>query len=113
MYFRSVLTKLLNYGSANAAALVGLDGKAITALRIVLGAASERLTLVENQLQSLLGQPYSAELGGAIEQTCREAIEQPLSDHQGDAQWRAAMAGVIARRAVEQALSRAQNGRTG
>lgn len=95
------------YGSANAAALVGLKGGAISLLRLVVGAAAERLTLVEEQLQPLLGQVWSAELGKAVESACREAIDMPLSDQQGDAEWRRAMAGVVARRAVEQAIAAA------
>ncbi|TXS95965.1 hypothetical protein FV139_00175 [Parahaliea maris] len=91
------------YGSANAAAIVQLDGQSLSAVRLVVGAAAEKLEVID--LSHIVGKPWSEDVGRTIEAACREAISQPLSDQQGDAEWRRAMAGVVARRAVQQAIN--------
>lgn len=92
------------YGSANAAATLEHEDGRINAIRIVIGAAADQLTLVSEALAGLTGAAYSAAAGDEIERICAQAIAEPLSDHQGDGAWRRAMAGVVARRAVEAAL---------
>ncbi|MCX2980454.1 hypothetical protein EYC98_06150 [Halieaceae bacterium IMCC14734] len=92
------------YGSANAAAVLETEGEILTAIRVVIGAAADQLTLVSDALAGLTGAAYDAAAGAEIERICAQAIGTPLSDHQGDGTWRRAMAGVVARRAVEAAL---------
>lgn len=93
------------YGSANAAVVIKMDGAKITSVRIVIGAVSEKLVVISEALDGCLGGAYTLEVGQAIEKACVDAIDEPLSDQQGDGVWRKAMAGVAARRATEMALS--------
>ena len=97
------------YGSANAAAVIQLDGENIKSIRVAIGAATEKVVVVSANLDSYLGGPYSSEVGLAIQKTCSDAIGEPLSDQQGDGVWRKAMAGVAARRATEMALGKLIN----
>ena len=97
------------YGSANAAVVIQMDGEKIASIRIVIGAVSEKLVIISEALDGCLGCAYTLEVGQAIEKACVEAIDEPLSDQQGDGVWRKAMAGVAARRATEMALSNLTN----
>ncbi len=95
------------YGSANAATIVTLDGEKITSLRVVIGAVSELPVDVSDVLGDCRGQAWSDHMAQEVEQKVAAEIDQPLSDHQGHADWRKAMAGVMARRAVEAAIKNA------
>lgn len=95
------------YGSANAAAIVTLDGDKITSLRVVVGAVSALPIDVSDALSGCRGQTWSKYFAEEIEAKVSAEIADPLSDHQGDGEWRRAMAGVMARRAVETAIGRA------
>jgi CO/xanthine dehydrogenase FAD-binding subunit len=96
-----------SYGSANAAAVVALDGGRLMAARVVIGAAAERPVDAAAAVKPLLGQVPDARLAAALETACAALVAQPISDQQGDAAWRRAMAGVVARRAVMRAVARA------
>ena len=96
------------YGSANAAAIVTKDGDNISSLRVVVGAVSALPHDLSDVLTGLVGQAWSDELAGEIEAKVSAAVSNPLSDHQGDGNWRKAMAGVVARRAVAAAALKAQ-----
>ena len=95
------------YGSANAAAIVTLDGDKITSLRVVVGAVSELPVDVSDALSGCRGQAWSDHLADEIETKASAEISNPLSDHQGHGDWRRAMAGVMARRAVKAAIEKA------
>ena len=95
------------YGSANAAAVVTLDGGSIASLNVVIGAVSEQPLDATDVLSSCIGQAWSEDLGQDIEAKVSAAVSDPLSDHQGDGDWRQAMAGVMARRAVASAVAKA------
>jgi aerobic carbon-monoxide dehydrogenase medium subunit len=95
------------YGSANAAAIVTLDNDKITSLRVVVGAVSALPVDMSDALGGCRGQAWSEHLAEEIEAKASAEITDPLSDHQGDGDWRKAMAGVMARRAVETAIKRA------
>lgn len=95
------------YGSANAAAIVTLDSDKITSLRIIVGAVSALPVDISDALSDYRGQAWSEHLAEEIEAKASAAIKEPLSDHQGDGDWRRAMAGVMARRAIEAAVKRA------
>lgn len=96
-----------SYGSANAAAIVSLDGGRLTALRLVIGAVAERPIDASSALKSLLGRPFDERARQEVESTCAGLVTQPMDDQQGDATWRRAMAGVVARRALAEAFTRA------
>ncbi len=95
------------YGSANAAAIVTLDGDKITSLRVAVGAVSELPVDVSEALIGCRGQAWSDHLADEVEVKASAEISNPLSDHQGDGNWRRAMAGVMARRAIEAAIIKA------
>jgi len=95
------------YGSANAAAVVTLQGDTIASLSVVVGAVSEQPLDASEALSACVGQVWSDDLGRDIEAKVSAAVTAPLSDHQGDGTWRQAMAGVMARRAVAAAVAKA------
>ena len=96
------------YGSANAAAIVTLEGDTIASLRVVVGAVSETPVDLSEALSCCLGHSWSDQLAQDVEIKASAEISNPLSDHQGDGEWRRAMAGVMARRAVAAAIVKAQ-----
>ena len=94
------------YGSANAAAVVSLTGPKISNLRVVIGAVTALPVDVSDGLAEFVGRDWSASLGQALAERCSGLIAMPLSDHQGHGDWRRAMAGVVAARAVAAAVGR-------
>jgi CO/xanthine dehydrogenase FAD-binding subunit len=96
-----------SYGSANAAVVVALDGGRLTAARVVIGAASERPIDASAALRPLLGRTFDERAARDAEAACAALVTQPMNDQQGDAAWRRAMAGVVARRALARAVARA------
>lgn len=96
-----------SYGSANAAAVASLDGGKLTAARLVIGAVAERPIDASAALKGLLGKPFDSRAAQQLEAACAALVAHPMSDQQGDATWRRAMAGVVARRAVARAVARA------
>ncbi len=97
-----------SYGSANCAAIVQLSGEKITGLKVIIGATTELPVDASAALTDCLGQELSNDLEDFIQKSCTALITEALSDHQGDAQWRRAMAGVVARRAVRAAINTAR-----
>lgn len=95
------------YGSANAAALVTLTKGAIATLKVVIGAVSALPVDGSAALAPLIGRAWDKRAADDLETMCAALIKEPLSDHQGDGSWRRAMAGVVARRAVVDAVARA------
>ena len=92
-----------SYGSANAAAVVALDAVGrIETVQVVIGAVSERPIDASAALMRLLaGQVLDAPAATQAERVCSSLATQPLADQQGGAEYRVAMAGVVARRAIE------------
>jgi CO/xanthine dehydrogenase FAD-binding subunit len=101
------------YGSANAAVALTVADGVIASLRLVIGAVADRLVDASEALAFCIGQSWSDALASKVEHCCAGLIDQPLSDHQGDGEWRKAMAGVVAQRAMGRAVARAvaQEGR--
>jgi CO/xanthine dehydrogenase FAD-binding subunit len=95
------------YGSANAAVQVSLNKGTITALTVVIGAASALPIDASSALAHLIGRPWDTRAADEAEAACAALIKEPLSDQQGDGAWRRAMAGVMARRAAADAIARA------
>jgi CO/xanthine dehydrogenase FAD-binding subunit len=96
-----------SYGSANAAAVVALDGGKLSNARVVIGAVAERPIDATPALRALLGRPFDERAAQHAEAACAALVTQPMNDQQGDATWRRAMAGVVARRALARAVARA------
>jgi carbon-monoxide dehydrogenase medium subunit len=95
------------YGSANAAAVLKLaDGK-ITDLQLVIGAVAEQLVEASDAAAFLVGQVWCAEAAERLKTAVSELITEPLSDQQGNGEWRRAMAGVMAARACAAAVGAA------
>lgn len=96
------------YASANAAALAVLDDSGqLASARLTIGAVTEQPI----DLTAAITQPIAegGDLDAGITAACAAAITQPLSDQQGHGEYRAAMAGVIARRAMAAAVTSAQD----
>lgn len=98
------------YGSANAAVTVAMDGGKIGSLHAVVGAVSDLPEDISSALENFLGEVWSDTLADKIEAQVSNAIGKPLSDHQGDGEWRRAMGGVVVRRAIEAAIKKAGEG---
>jgi hypothetical protein len=64
---------------------------------------------VSGAVKDCVGQAWSGALAELVEARAAAAVAEPLSDHQGDGAWRQAMAGVMARRAVNAAVVRAKS----
>ena len=95
-----------SYGSANAAAIVSLDGSKISSLNVVIGAVSALPIDISHGLSRFIGQEWDDSLGDSLADTCSGLVSEPLSDHQGDGEWRRAMGGIMAQRAVASAVKR-------
>lgn len=94
------------YGAANAACVVAVDDDgALSTLSLAVGGASDLPVLLTDRVSGLLGKPARESTLSQVEQIAADAIKTPLSDHQGHAEYRKAMAGVMARRAVAGALA--------
>jgi carbon-monoxide dehydrogenase medium subunit len=98
------------YGSANAAALVRMDGGKIAHARLVIGAVAEQPIDADSAVQALIGQAFTPALAAQLEARCVALVRAPLSDAQGRGDWRQAMAGVVARRAIAAAIAKAGQG---
>lgn len=99
------------YGSANAAVQVQCDESGrLAQLRVAIGAVSERLLLPDMSGNGLLGRVPDASLLQAFSDHCVAAVAEPLSDQRGHGQYRQAMAGVAAVRALEAALREIRGG---
>jgi CO/xanthine dehydrogenase FAD-binding subunit len=95
------------YGSANAAAIVSQTAGRITAVRLVLGAVADRLIDASAAMSFVVGQSWSDDLAAQVETRASDQVKTPLSDQQGHGEWRQAMAGVVARRALAAAVAAA------
>lgn len=87
--------------------MVALEGGKLTAARVVIGAAAERPIDASVALKGLLGRAFDERAAAEAEAACAALVVQPMDDQQGDAAWRRAMAGVVARRALAGAAARA------
>ena len=83
------------------------DGGACTAARLAIGAAAPTVVLVADAGAALIGSQFDDtaldRMTAAVRAACR-----PIDDKRGSAEYRTAMAGVLARRVVQIARERAQ-----
>jgi CO/xanthine dehydrogenase FAD-binding subunit len=95
------------YGSANAAVAVTLEGGRIASLAVAMGGAADKVVDASEALGFCVGQPWTDALGARVERACADQVREPLSDQQGDGEWRKAMAGLMVRRAIARAVAMA------
>lgn len=88
--------------------VLAADGT-VTAARISLGAVAPTALLVEAASAALVGRKIDDDSLAAVSEACRAAA-RPIDDKRGTAEYRVAMAGVLARRAVTIAAQRATSG---
>jgi carbon-monoxide dehydrogenase medium subunit len=96
-----------SYASANAAAMAVVDGSGqVQSIGLTIGAVTEQPIDLTAVMSGLIAD--GADFDAGITSACAAAISQPLSDQQGHGEYRAAMASVVARRAVSAAVKSAQ-----
>jgi len=95
-----------SYGSANAAAIVQGEPEGDLKIKLVVGAVAEQPIDLTGPLSERLRDDPSADLNEQIEAVCQAAITEAISDQRGHAQYRKAMAGVVAKRAVAAAIKK-------
>jgi xanthine dehydrogenase FAD-binding subunit len=85
---------------------IGTDGR-IAAARVALGAVAPTVLLVPAAADAIIGSTLDAAAIAKLEAAARAAC-RPIDDKRGTAHYRTQVAGVLARRAAQTALSRAQ-----
>lgn len=93
------------YGSANAACVVEMQNDAITSLRMTIGAVAEHLIDATDAAAFLIGNSWSDDTAEQLKTVVSALVTEPLSDQQGNGEWRSAMAGVVAARACAAAIN--------
>ena len=93
-----------SYSSANAVAIV--DSAEDLNVRLVVGAVTELpIDLTESLAAEMKNSP-NAEIDVQVETVCNAAVTDPISDQRGHGEYRKAMAGVVAKRAVNAAIEK-------
>ncbi len=69
----------------------------------MIGAVADLPFDASDVLQGLIRQPWNQSAAEFVETACAKAVIEPLSDQQGTGDYRRAMAGVVARRAIASA----------
>jgi CO/xanthine dehydrogenase FAD-binding subunit len=106
-YVRLEYRRQMEIAVVGATAVVKLDGGAVSDARVAITALSATIRRVPEAERALIGSDGGPD---AVEAAARavSAGSSPISDVRGSADYRSAMAGVIARRAITGALDRAQ-----
>jgi CO/xanthine dehydrogenase FAD-binding subunit len=106
-YVRLEYRRQMEIAVVGATAVVTLDDEAVSNARVAITALAPTIRRVPAAEQALIGSDGGAE---AVEAAARATAEAstPISDVRGSAEYRLAMAEVIARRAVAGALARAR-----
>ena len=106
--FQRVTRAAMDIAIANAAARVTLaNDNTMDSLVVALGAVAPTVITVPG-MDQLLGYPCDCAALDQVEEMARDAA-QPITDHRASADYRRDMAGVLARRAVETAVARADH----
>jgi CO/xanthine dehydrogenase FAD-binding subunit len=106
-YLRLEYRRQMEIAVVGATAVVAITGGRVTEARIAMTALSATIRRVPEAEAALVG----SDGGHAAIESAAAAVAtaaMPISDVRGSADYRRAMAGVIARRAIETALSRAR-----
>lgn len=105
--YEKLKRKIGDYATAAAAVIVTMSGDTCTSASIALTNVSETPLFAEEAAAALVGTTLdAASVAKAV--AAAEAITNPASDMRGPADYRTKMAGVMVRRALERARSRAK-----
>ncbi len=109
-YVRLEYRRQMEIAIVGVSAAVTLDGDSVSGARVAITALAPTIRRVPDAERALAGSDGGIE---AIEEAARAAAagSSPISDVRGSAEYRLAMAGVIARRAIGGALARAKGER--
>lgn len=103
--------KIGDYATAAAAVILTMDGSACESAAIALTNVADTPLFAEAAATALIGRTIDkTAIDAAVE--AAEAITSPAEDGRGPAAFRTKIAGVMVRRAIEQAESRANGGST-
>ena len=105
-YVRLEYRRQMEIAVVGATALVKIEGGRIAAARIAITALAPTILRVADAEQALVGSDGGAEAVATAAQAVA-AASKPISDVRGSAEYRAAMAAVMGRRAIEAAVARA------
>jgi carbon-monoxide dehydrogenase medium subunit len=94
------------YPMTQAAVRVVVEAGAIASARVVVGGGGDRTRRLEAVEEWLVGVRSDADVGTEVKSRV-EALVEPYSDARGSATWKAEVAGVMARRALGEALAAA------
>ena len=106
-YVRLEYRRQMEIAIVGAAAVVTLEGGTVSAAKIAITALAPTIHRVEAAEQSLVGTDGGRSAAEAAADAAAAAAA-PISDVRGSADYRRAMAAVIARRAIEAAVARAR-----
>jgi CO/xanthine dehydrogenase FAD-binding subunit len=106
-YVRLEYRRQMEIAVVGAAAAVTLDGGSVSAAHVAITALTPTIRLVPEAGQALAGTDAGADAIAAAA-AAAAAAATPISDVRGSAEYRRAMAEVIARRAIVAALARAR-----
>jgi len=108
-YLRFIPRTEMDIAVVGAGVNVSLDGSGvITAARVSLGAVAEKVLLVPEAAQAIIGSTLDQAAQQRLEAAARGAC-RPIDDKRGTVQFRTEVAGVLARRAALIARERARN----
>ena len=109
-YVRLEYRRQMEIAVVGVTAAVALDGDSVSDARVAITALAPTIRRVPDSERALAGSDGGSE---AIEDAARAAAagSSPITDVRGSAEYRLAMAAVIARRAIGGALARAKGGR--
>jgi CO/xanthine dehydrogenase FAD-binding subunit len=105
-YVRLEYRRQMEIAIVGAAAAVTIEGGKVTAARVAITALAPTIHLVEAAEKALVGSDGGRAAATAAASAAASAAA-PISDVRGSADYRRAMAAVIARRAIETAIARA------
>jgi CO/xanthine dehydrogenase FAD-binding subunit len=108
-YARLEYRQQMEIAVVGATAVVTLDGDTVTAAKVAITALAPTIRLAPAAEEALVGSDGGRAAAEAAAQAAAEASE-PISDVRASADYRRAMAAVLARRAIEAAVSRARGG---
>lgn len=105
-YVRLEYRRQMEIAIVGAAASVTIEGGKVTAARIAITALAPTIHRVADAEQALVGSD-AGKAAATAAAAAAAAASAPISDVRGSADYRRAMAAVIARRAIETAIARA------
>lgn len=96
-----------SYAVAGAAALVTVSGGKVSSAALAIGGAQSHAVRASAAEAALVGKAPSAENLAAAAARVADSVTEPMSDLYASGEYRAHLAGVLAERALAQAVSRA------